>query len=130
MTWPTEQEIKAVLLLDGPRRYEYAVKRITDREEVWGLWDGTGWALMGDVEGIHLMPVWPASKYAALCASGVWEGYAPRSIDLDSWISRWIPGLSKDGRKVAMFPTPSNDGVRCTPEMIKSSLEEALQDYE
>ena len=69
MSWtPSEKEIQAVLSLDAPKRYEHWVKKVADQEMIWSLWGENGWALVGDAVGHQLVPVWPHSRYAALCA--------------------------------------------------------------
>jgi hypothetical protein len=131
MAWtPTEKEVAAVLQLGGPQRYSYCIKRIADQEVVWSLWQEGGWALVGDDEGRQLVPVWPHEKFAALCACDVWTGYMPKSIKLNVWLERWIPGIKQDGRLVAVFPTPRNRGVAVTPVRFGEDIREELTHYE
>src|SRR6266851_2270801 len=106
MSWiPNGKEIAGVLALDGPSRYKHWIKKVADEEHLWGLWLN-GWAVMADENGHELVPVWPHSKYAALCAKNAWAGYQPKSIPLDAWLDRWTPGAERDGWLVAVFPTP------------------------
>src|SRR5215510_1212388 len=109
MSWvPNEKEIKAVLSLDAPKRYDYWIKKVADQDEVWSLLQDGGWALAGSDDGRQLVPVWPHLKYAALCANGAWAGYEPKAISLETWLNRWIPGMERDNRRVAVFPTPND----------------------
>src|SRR5881628_2624617 len=102
MSWtPNQKEIEAVLALEGPKRYAYWIKKVADQEELWSLWHENGWCLAADAAGNQLVPVWPHSKYAELCAEGPWTGYAPKSIPVDTWLSSWIPGMERDRRLVA-----------------------------
>jgi hypothetical protein len=43
---------------------------------------------------------------------------------------KWIPGMVKDHRMVAVFPLPSNQGIIVNPERMKADLELALSAYE
>ena len=64
------------------------------------------------------------------CATDFWSGNEPRSIDLSAWLERWIPGMTRDRRLVAVFPTPSNRGVVVAPDRLKENLEAELSLYE
>lgn len=63
-------------------------------------------------------------------ASGPWAGYEPRSIGLAGWSDRWLLGMQADGKLVAVFPTPADQGVVATPDRIKSDLDEEVAQYE
>ncbi len=131
MAWiPTDREMASVLQLDGQKRYLYWIKKVADEEVVWSLWQEGGWALAGDDEGRQLVPVWPHQRYAALCAQDVWAGHAPKPIALDAWIERWIPGMERDGRLVAVFPTPEDRGVAVEPARLGADLREESANYE
>lgn len=129
MKAPSDKELQAVLNLDGPGRYRHFVKRVADFAEVWSLWND-GWALMGDESAGQLIPVWPHSRYAELCATGQWVEYRPKSISLDDWMKRWIPGMIGDGRSVAVFPTGMLEAVVVSPSRLYDDLAEELGAYE
>src|SRR5262245_30441175 len=106
MGWtPSDKEIEAVSALAGPKRYDYWIKKVADQKEIWSLWEDRGWALTGDSTRREMVPVWPHARYAALCATGAWSGYQPRVIPSDVWLERWIPGMERDNRLIAVFPT-------------------------
>lgn len=131
MSWaPNEKEIQSVSSLSAPKRYEHWLKKVADNEELWSLTDRGNWALMRDDEGKELVPVWPHRAYALNCASGEWEGYEPRTISLDTWLQRWIPGMKRDGRLVAVFPVSNGKGVSVDPERLRADLENELAQYE
>lgn len=130
MTWnPSRSEIESVRCLDAPTRYEYFVKRIADQQKLWSLWQDDGWALALSDTGRVQIPVWPHDEYCRLCASEQWRGYTPRSIDLDAWIDRWLPGISRDNRTVAVFPVPSGVGVVVEPERLAEDIRTELEKY-
>jgi len=131
MAWmPTDKEIAAVLQLDGPKRYSYWVKKVADQQVVWSLWQADGWALAADDQGRQLVPVWPHEKFAELCARDVWAGYAPKAIEIEAWMERWIPGMQRDTILVAVFPTPNDRGVAVDPAKLGEDLQEELSNYE
>jgi hypothetical protein len=130
MAWePNDREITSVLNLEGAERYSYFVKRVADQQELWSLW-GDGWVLTSDDSGRELIPVWPHSKYAALCAKGKWEGNVPKIIELEAWMERWVEGAKRDRRLVAVFPTPENRGIAVEPDRLAFDLELELANYE
>lgn len=130
MAWlPAKKEIDAVLKLEAPQRYSYWIKKIADSEQVWSLWQPAGWALAVDTSGRQLVPVWPHQSMAQLCAVEQWQGYDPRSISLDDWLERWIPGMLVDHRLVAAFPTPNNQGISVDPQRVREDLLSELEKY-
>ena len=129
MVWePSEEEICAVLKLEGAERYSYFIKKIADQEQLWSLWQD-GWALAADDNGQQLVPVWPHESYATLCARDKWAGYTPKVIELDAWLERWTPGIKRDGRMLAVFPSPSNRGVAVEVGKLADDLSEELTNY-
>lgn len=128
MWMPTPAEIENVSKLGGPDRYRYLVKKVADTEAVWSLWRD-GWALAADDILRTLVPVWPHSTYAARCATGPWSGYETRDIPLRDFIDRWLPGMVRDGRLVAAFPTPEGKGLEVDPLRMRDDLAEELEQY-
>lgn len=130
MNWtPTEKEIQSLIALPAAKRYEYWIKKVADQQKVWSLWRD-GWSLASDNEGREFVPVWPHPKYAELCATDQWTGYVPKVIDLEAWLERWILGIEKDNRWVAVFPTPSDRGIAVEPSKLGSDLREEMSRYE
>ena len=131
MTWAMhDKEYETVLTLPGEERYAYLVKRVADWELVWSLADDDDWALAADGEGHELVPVWPHERFATGCATGNWAGYRPRSIEVSDWLHLWLPGLTRDGRLIAAFPTPGGQGVVITPERFGDDLRAELSRLE
>jgi Protein of unknown function (DUF2750) len=131
MTWRMhDKEFESVLSLPGPRRYEYFVKRVADRGTLWSLGSDTGWALTSDDDGNEIVPVWPHERFAQAYASQEWQEKRPRSLELAEWMDKWLPGMMRDHRLVAVFPTPEGKGVVVTPERLRDDLEEELSRIE
>lgn len=124
-----KKEIEAVLALDGPGRYGYCIKKIADEGRLWSLAGGTGWVLMGDGDG-ELVPIWPHEQFASLCANGSFAHCEPKPIEIAVWLERWIPGTARDGRRIAIFPTPEGNGVVVSPERLEADLRNELSNYE
>ena len=130
MSWTlSEKEIQSLLILPGAKRYEYLIKKVADQAQAWSLWQN-GWALACDDAGHEIVPIWPHSKYAELCATGRWAGYVPKVIDLAVFMERWISGMEKDKRQVVAFPTPSDKGIIVEPRKLESDLREEQSQYQ
>ena len=127
---PNEKEIAAVVNLDGRGRYAYLVKKAADQERVWSLWKESGWALASDANAREGVPIWPHEKFALRCVKEAWQGFEPKEIPLAAWLGRWIPGMARDGRLVAVFPTDSDKGVFVLPGQLAGDLREELENYE
>ena len=131
MSWEMhEKEFESVMSLTGAERYTYLIKRVADWEKIWSLRSEDGWALASDSEGHELVPVWPHEKFALACVSGEWSSCKPEKIALNYWLDRWIPGITKDQRVIAVFPDPSRRGVVVTPQKFKEDLEKEIELYE
>lgn len=123
-------EMDAVFALPGPDRYDHFVKRVADWEEVWGLASEGGWVMAGDSDGRQCMPFWPHAAYAEAMAAEEWRDSRPKAIGLSEFLTKWLPGMAKDGLDVAVFPTPDQKGVVVDPLRLKRDLEREYAQYD
>jgi hypothetical protein len=131
MSWkPSAIEIEGVQQLAAPKRYTYLVKRFADEEQIWNVRNSDRWVLAGDDSGRQGVPIWPHEDFARLAATDAWTGCQPEPISLEAWLARWIPGMERDNRFVAVFPTPNDKGVAVEPSAFASDLRRAVQDYQ
>lgn len=126
---PSEKEVESVERLVGAERYRYFVKRVADTEEVWSLFAEGGWASAEDGSRCASIPVWPHSAFAVRCVTGLWAAFEPKRIPLDIWLERWIPGMTQDGKRVAVFPTPADRAVVVEPLRLGADLERESESY-
>jgi hypothetical protein len=124
----SEQQFASVVALPASERYAHLIKRVADEEALWSLRGQEGWILAGEA-GRKLVPVWPHPRYASACATGDWAGADPAAIPLDEWLAVWLPGLERDGRAVAVFPTPGGKGVVVEATRLRADLEAELSRY-
>ena len=130
MTWNVNgKEFENVTHLAPEKRYEYFIKKVADWREVWSLWNA-GWALMADRNHKEMVPVWPHPIFAEAAAVDEWVGYKPRKIELEEWLNKWIPGMEKDHRMVAVFPVVESQTTTVNPLTLKDDLGEELTKYE
>lgn len=125
----TNKKIQNIINLSKEERYNYFIRKVADFEQVWGLYND-GWALLGDDLNNQVFPFWPEKEFAELCANDQWSGYEPKSIDLDNFMEKWIPGMEKDKIEVNIFYTPQSKGVTISPNQLGNDLGEELEQYE
>jgi hypothetical protein len=126
----SDKEFESVLGLSSSRRYEYFVKRAASYGELWALRGDGGWVVAADDDGNPHLPVWPHPRFAQACASGPWAQENPVAIDIDEWVEAWLPNLERDGMRVAVFQTPSDQGVGVGPERLRRDLQEELSRFQ
>ena len=124
----SEKEIEAVLMLPGPKRFDYFVKKVADFEKVWGLFD-KGWAMAGDDDGREVLLLWPAKQYAQLSAVEDWASFQPMEIPLVEFLNEWIPQMVKRKERIGIFLTPDGKGVISEPSELNTSLANELKKF-
>jgi len=124
MTIDTRQ-LQAVVMLPGPQRYEYFIKRVVDTGVVWSLYRN-GWALATKEDGTMVFPLWPDSEFAAICADYEWTGYAPQSFGLTELVDELLPQLAEDGVVTGVFHTPGARDVMPTANLLRKDLQDEL----
>lgn len=126
---PNAMEVAAITGLAAQKRYEYFVKRVTDWQELWGLWRDEGWVLAGDPEGNQALAVWPARVYAELLAPEIAEGSVPRCIPLDTWFNNVEARLATEHKLVAVFPVSRLPCITVRSGQLRRDLEAELEKY-
>lgn len=122
----SDREFASVVALPGRERYRHFIGQVADWKAVWSLRTTEGWVLVG-ADAKELVPVWPHRRYAEVCAK---DGHFPECIELEDWLEKWLPGMSKDRRQLAVFPTPAGQGVVVSPERLRDDLLEELKKYD
>ena len=78
---------------------------------------------------IEVVLLWPHERFAIACAADDGEEKAA-SISLEDLLDKWLPGMLKDGRQVAVFPVPRGDGAIVSPSRLRADLLTQCEDYE
>jgi hypothetical protein len=125
----SQKEVQSVIALPSERRYRYFIKKAADSNRVWGLWND-GWAMGVTDDKEPTIPVWPASEYAELSRIGDWQNYVPRPIDLQEFMHLFLPQLQKDGIRISIFDTPSEESVFVDDRDLIRDLEDELSKIE
>ncbi|MDH2431902.1 DUF2750 domain-containing protein [Pokkaliibacter sp. MBI-7] len=127
MAYPlNKKDYTKVLGMKADQRYQHLIDKVADFGEVWSLYSEDGWVVLMTEDDESCLPIWPHPDYASAWATGDWADCQPKAIELDEWMTRWIPGMKEDGTLLAVFPGDDEDGVVVTPEELAASLQEAL----
>lgn len=119
------KEFESLIKQPANIRYEYFIKQVVDREEIWGLYDD-GWAASADDEGNYLFPFWPRKEFAEYCAIGDWSNYKAEAIDLQEFIELFLLRMVEDGVKPSIFFN-NDDSAVLEVEVLKCDLERELE---
>ncbi len=126
----TDNELQSVLESDGEERYDYFLSQVLEEREIWILVNAENRFLKivsedGDVE--HL-PVWPSEAFAAEYGKGS-DDLTPKSISLPDFFKKWVPGLTKDGLDIGVFPGLDDTLWITEPEELKRDLQDELSSF-
>lgn len=125
-------EFQRVLALPPQERYSHFVDRVANTQQLWSLRTRSGWVTMGDESAGQIVPVWPDSRYAEMFIGEDWAEAQVTGITLRDWVDRRVPGMIKQGTRIAVFPvTAASAGAVVTePERLQWDLQRAAEQYE
>jgi len=123
-----DHKIANVINMDSEDRYLYFIRKITDFEEVWGLYN-EGWATATNDENQQIVLFWPEKQFANLCAQNILSNYEARNINLTQFMEKWLPGMKKDNTFAGIFYTPKGKGIVLEPDQVLMDINEELKQY-
>ena len=97
--------------LKGTDRYIHFIKEVATSGVVWLIGDENGVGTYGDREGSIFIPVFPHEGSAVSGCVGLFSRFFPISVNLQDWAREWLPDLDNAGYLIAVYPTPSSNGV-------------------
>jgi len=100
---------------------------------VWGLKNPKsgwvfGWSDRKGKEPVQVLPFWSSKTAADRCAYDEWKAFRPKSIPLGDFVSRWLPGMKRDGVLVGTNWNPKLIGYECTPKELIEHYEALAAD--
>jgi hypothetical protein len=125
-----KSQFDQVVSLPAIDRYNHFVSKVADWQQLWTLKGHDGFVLFGDESNQKCIPVWPHPDYAAALAQDSWSDCSPEELDLETFISKWLPSMLVDNRMVAVFPTPQQKGIIVNPLRLQKDLSAELEQYE
>lgn len=122
----TQSDIEKIFKRPGEKRYDYFIKKVVENEEVYGLSDDEGWALLGDDTDADILPLFPSEEFAeAFRKAADFDEYQVEALDVNELMA-WFDDMEKDGLLVAVFPNPEMNGAVVPPGTIKADLQKAF----
>ena len=121
---PNAEDLSGSFDLPGEERYIAFLARVTQQGQVWTLKGDDGFIAFSDDEGRECFPFWPDAACATALATRDWADCRAEPLALDVFMTRWLTGMAKDGRMVAVFPAPDGSGVVIEPLTLLDDLRE------
>lgn len=118
-----QAEIEKLFKKPGEKRYDYFVKEVAKNEEVYGLSDEEGWALLGDDADADILPLFPAAELAEAFRVAVgFDEYQVEPLDVNELMD-WMDDMVEDNLLIAVFPNPELNGAVVDPQVLKADLQ-------
>jgi hypothetical protein len=110
---------------DLKANYERFIERVRSTHMVWGLKDEGGWAVCPSNEyECDVYVFWSDEAYARQHCTDDWSGYQPESIELESFLEDWLPGMEHDGYLVGVQFNADLAGLEVEPAELALELSE------
>lgn len=123
----SDNPLQQVLDMDGEERYDYFLDEVVEERELWILVKAGNQFLkiVSEEDGVAYLPVWPSAEFASDYAKGESE-LAPKAISLPDFFKKWVPGLTKDGIDIGVFPGTQSELWITPPDELKHDLQEMM----
>jgi len=126
----SDEQLTSVLESSGEERYDYFLSEVLEEREIWILVNSESrfLSIVSEDDGVAHLPVWPSSQFAVEYAKGS-DDLTPKSISLPDFFKKWVPGLSKDGLQVGVFPGLDKTVWITEADELKKDLQDELSSF-
>lgn len=126
----SNEELSQILEMNGEERYDYFLGLVGEEREIWILVNTENRFLKIESEdgAIAHLPVWPSAAFAAEYAKASGD-LSPKSISLPDFFKKWVPGLTRDGLEVGVFPGLDDTLWITEPEELKRDLQDEMSSF-
>ncbi|SFM95740.1 DUF2750 domain-containing protein [Marinobacter pelagius] len=123
----SDNPLTQALEMDGEERYDYFLDAVVEEREIWILVNADNHFLkiVSEEDGVAYLPVWPSAEFATDYAKGSGD-LSPKAISLPDFFKKWVPGLTRDGLEIGVFPGGQGELWITAPEELKGDLQEVL----
>jgi hypothetical protein len=117
--------------LDYEDRYEFFLSAVADSREIWILvnTDQAFLKIFSEDDQQEYVPVWPSSETAKHYAGVAGDALVPKALSVPEFYQRWVPGLSRDGVEVGVFPSSDEYVWLTSAKELKQDLEDAMSQF-
>ncbi len=124
MNTSSAAELSDIFRLSAPDRYTLFLTDAVVNAKVWTLKGEDGFVAFSDDAGRDCFPFWPAPEFAEALADGDWSDCQAEPLPLAVFMDRWLPGMARDERPVAVFPAPDGSCIVMDPLTLLQDLKE------
>ncbi len=122
----SNQEFVTITHMSPEERFEFALQRIVENQQLWGLFGDNGWLLL-QAEEDACLPIWPDEHFAQAWEKDDFPDCKPKVISLDEWMNQWLPGMANNGTLLLMFPlSDDEEGIMLEADEMKECFVEAI----
>ncbi len=118
------KKFKSLLESSNEDRYFHSIAKIVYHEELFALKDDQGWFFAETEKGEVYFPIWCHPDFATKVAAKNAKGYSVETIDLESFMNAWLPGLANDGIKVSIFPNMDWESMMLDASVVLEDVQE------
>lgn len=107
-------------------RFQYAITRMCECEEVWSLGDDDGW-LIRDVDGQSAIAIWPYRQMAVAFISGDASNSEPVSVSLEHFLYTLLKQCEEARIVLDVNPSPLEKGYVIGAAQLYEILENMVE---
>ena len=123
---PTQSEMQHLQTLTAAERFEYAMPRLIESEEVWSIGNDDGWLIREEGDE-QIIAFWPyrqlADEYAKTCQ----PDSAPQSVSLEHFLYGVLEQCRTNDISLEVLPVPGKNGLIIPAAKLYEMLEGMLE---
>ena len=124
MSTPSNDMISS---MDCEQRYDYFIDAVLEERELWILvnTDKQFLKIFSEDDNFEYVPFWPSAEFAQDYAAED-STLTPKKITLPEFMKKLVPGLTKDGLAIGVFPGPDGSIWHCEAKELEQDLKDEL----
>lgn len=128
-TSPTQSELAMLNELCSDELFHYAITRIIECEEVWGLLEDDGWMIQQQRETSYIT-IWPYQCRAKAYAESIQSNRLPHSTSLEDFVYRLLNQCAEQDIQIEVFARPTQAGKIVSASNLSGLLEGMMESGE
>jgi uncharacterized protein DUF2750 len=123
----TNQPDSLISDMDCEQRYDYFISLVVEERELWILVnsDKCFLKIYADEDDFEYVPLWPSAELAQAYVAAD-TSLTPQKISLPEFMQKWVPGLTKDGLAIGVFPGSDGSIWHCEAKELERDLKDEL----
>ena len=106
----TDKQIEVINNMTDENRYEYLISQMKHNQKVWTLADNSGCLLINTGEE-NCLVVFSHQQLAENWTQVDHATCTPTTIELTTFVEKWLPGMEKDGFHIAIQPNMDGESI-------------------